>query len=360
MNFLTIPILPPGAMRLVLAGLVVWSHYAWLAGSSLYNVLEGVAVLGFFFLSGYWVANLWKTKYSRCRAPVLTFCASRMLRIYPQATLATLLMFVLVGGGWQQLGWNLLLVGVQFGEAIDPPVWSLAVEVQFYLLAPLLSVVLRSRIAAAAILIAGIVFFVRFSLGLTGSYLQHFIVPFALGVIYSRWPRHALAVKLAPWSLLAVLVFAIATNLEIVRSLIPLDNHSTEVRRLTSMIYHVLSLPLVAASLSTRSSVLDRGLGDLAYPVYLLHWPMFVLAGLMTPVATVPIALLLTLASSLVIFWLVDRPLEAWRHEFVRRRLERPGAGSVAASQGRTGWGGSGHVGVTASLADGVRQNSMR
>jgi peptidoglycan/LPS O-acetylase OafA/YrhL len=63
-------------------------------------------------------------------------------------------------------------------------------------------------------------------------------------------------------------------------------------------------------------------LGDLAYPVYLLHWPMFALATMMTPVAVVPLALLLTVILSFAVFWFVDRPLEARRHQFVARRMD--------------------------------------
>jgi peptidoglycan/LPS O-acetylase OafA/YrhL len=313
-------ILPPGALRMALATVVIWAHYAFLTGSPRFNPLDPVAVCGFFFLSGYWIADLWDKKYSRCRAPLFTFLASRSLRIYPLATIATLLMFALVGASWQHLAWNLLLFGVQFGETIDPPSWSLAIELQFYVLAPLLFVVLRSRFAAAAILLAGMVFFVRFALGLTGTYIHHFIVPFALGVIYSYSPRHALAVKLAPWSLFAVLIFAVASELQIGRTLVPLYYESDNVRRLTVMFFHIVSLPFVAASLSIRSGPVDRGVGDLAYPVYLLHWPMFLVAGLMVSVGVVPLALFLTAVSSFVIFWFVDRPLEAWRHEFVARR----------------------------------------
>ncbi|MES2192856.1 MAG: acyltransferase [Pseudomonadota bacterium] len=322
MNFRPTLILPPGALRLVLAGLVVWSHFASLAKSPLYTPLEGIAVCGFFFLSGYWVANLWENRYARCRAPLLTFYTSRLLRIYPQVTVATLLMFALVGGSWQHLLWNLFLFGVQFGGAINPPAWSLAVELQFYALAPLLFIVLRSRIASAVILIGGMVFFVRFSLGLTGTYVYHFIVPFALGVIYAHAPRHALAVKFAPWSLLAILVFAVATNLEAARPFIPLDYASNDVRRLTVMFFHIISLPFIAASLSIRSGAVDRALGDLAYPVYLLHWPMFVLAGRLASTGIVPLAVLLTTASSFAMFWFVDRPLEVWRHRFVARRID--------------------------------------
>jgi hypothetical protein len=62
-------ILPPGALRLALACIVVISHYAYLSGASLYAPIDGPAVVGFFFFSGYWVAQLWHTKYSRRSLP---------------------------------------------------------------------------------------------------------------------------------------------------------------------------------------------------------------------------------------------------------------------------------------------------
>jgi len=64
----TLIVLPPGALRLVLALVVVCSHYGWLR-----TPLDGASVAGFFLLSGYWVTKLWDKRYSRLAHPVAVF-----------------------------------------------------------------------------------------------------------------------------------------------------------------------------------------------------------------------------------------------------------------------------------------------
>jgi peptidoglycan/LPS O-acetylase OafA/YrhL len=53
-------VLAPGAMRLLLASLVVTTHYLdWLRIGIPWGVpIDGVAVSGFFFVSGFWIATV--------------------------------------------------------------------------------------------------------------------------------------------------------------------------------------------------------------------------------------------------------------------------------------------------------------
>ncbi len=128
------PVLTPGAMRLLLASLVLAIHYLGWLRLPAPGPFDGIAVVGFFFLSGYWIARLWAEKYSRLPRPLLTFYISRALRIYPLATLATLAMVAVPHahphGMWRVLT-NLALFGISLdgGNAINPPVWSLGTEV---------------------------------------------------------------------------------------------------------------------------------------------------------------------------------------------------------------------------------------
>jgi len=87
-------VLHPGAMRLLLALIVIAVHYSQLAKLPIRLVpLDAVSVYGFFFLSGFWVCRLWDQKYSQTRAPLLTFYVSRTLRIYPLAWCSVFIAF---------------------------------------------------------------------------------------------------------------------------------------------------------------------------------------------------------------------------------------------------------------------------
>jgi hypothetical protein len=77
-------------------------------------------------------------QYLKCEHSLLTFYISRVMRIYPLAIVATLLMGVITLTNWETVAWNAALFGLKLGAALNPPAWCLAIEVQFYLIAPLL------------------------------------------------------------------------------------------------------------------------------------------------------------------------------------------------------------------------------
>jgi peptidoglycan/LPS O-acetylase OafA/YrhL len=308
-------ILPPGALRLALACIVVTSHYAFLSHAPVYVLADSAAVVGFFFFSGYWVARLWQTKYSRCRAPLLTFYASRAARVYPLALLATLAMAAMTPTDLPILVWNVALFGVQFGSALNPPAWSLAIELQFYFVAPLLFVSMKNRGVAALILGLSFCAWIPFAVNWMPPYLPGFILTFALGAGYAQYPRHDLAVRWAPVGLAVFVLVSVIPN--ITHPSLPLDSFWRFIMIVASM----AMLPYIAASLSKRSDERDRRLGDLAYPVYLFHWPIFLIAAKVAPEHPIVVALPFTAVGSAALLWLVDRPLETWRHAFVARRV---------------------------------------
>jgi peptidoglycan/LPS O-acetylase OafA/YrhL len=308
-------ILPPGALRLLLACIVVVSHYGYLSGSPLYSPIDGPAVVGFFFFSGYWVALLWRTKYSRCRPMLATFYLSRALRIYPLAVLATLTMAVVTPTDLSSLVWNMALFGLQFGSALNPPAWSLGTEVQFYAVAPLLFILVRYRTAFLLLLILGACTWVAFALKWTGTFLPTFILPFVLGAHYAQGPRYNWVIRLAVPSLVAFVLLGVVPN--IVRPAFSLD----AISRFVVILLSSVSLPYIAASLAKKSDQADRMLGDLAYPVYLFHWPMYLIVAKIFPNQGLAMAVTLTAAVSIAVLWLVDRPIETWRRRLVSRRV---------------------------------------
>lgn len=313
-------VVPPGALRLIFAATVVVAHYALLSGHRIPAPIDGVAVNGFFVLSGYWIAHLWDKTYSKLPVPIPTFYISRAWRIYPLAILGTLAMVPLVEfhvGGSTMVP-NLALVGLRMQRPIlNPPEWSLAVEMQFYLLAPLLLVLVRSARWLWALLAIGTIFWLRFAFEEVDSSLAVFLVFFLAGILYARHPMPQTAARFALGGLAVFLVFGL-----LVIVLPPMGAGTTYLR------FYILALtiaiiPYTALSVTKISSKTDRMLGDLAFPVYIAHWPVFVVVSGLVNHWVAP-AMLATLVVSLLLWAFVDRPLERRRRAFVDRQRVAP------------------------------------
>jgi peptidoglycan/LPS O-acetylase OafA/YrhL len=316
-------VLSPGAMRLALAAMVVASHYLPAAGIPVAFLFDAVPVYGFFFLSGYWVARLWDEKYSHCRRPLFTFYLSRAWRIYPLATASTLLTFCVVGADWWTLLDNIFLIsptGVAGAGPINAPLWSLAIELQFYAIAPILFLIRKNTLAIGAILITGFAFWLEFAAGVPRLFVIHFIFLFALGVRFSVKPWADLARRVAPYSLIATLVISIAANLPALLSMMVADG----IVRFVYIGIALLGLPYVAASLAKRSNKRDRWLGDLSFPLYVFHSPAMLIAALWGGAAVVPLAIVLCVALTIAANVIIDRPIEGLRNRFIGRRLLTP------------------------------------
>jgi len=315
-------------MRLLLASLVLAIHYLGWLRLPAPGPFDGIAVVGFFFLSGYWIARLWAEKYSRLPRPLLTFYISRALRIYPLATLATLAMVALPHahphGMWRVLT-NLALFGISLdgGNAINPPVWSLGTEVQFYLLAPFL-------IAAAAVpalrwlmLAVGTIAWLVFVQHQSDSSVLTFLLPFALGIMLAGDQSGRLAIfarRWAPYGLLGTAAIIVTIHY--------LPAFPGGIRGLV-LATSLLCLPYIATSLAKRSTGFDRVLGDLAYPVFLLHTPVIAATMLVAaPLAATLSAVVVTAVASLLVWAVIDRPLERFRRNLVDPAitLARPAA----------------------------------
>jgi peptidoglycan/LPS O-acetylase OafA/YrhL len=315
--------LSPGALRLALAVTVTLTHYLPMGGLQMYLPLDGVPVYGFFFLSGYWIAQLWIDKYQNTANPLLTFYLSRSWRIYPIATVSTLLMFALSNRDWSGLVSNLILIGQngnpQAPTLINPPAWSLAIELQFYAIAPFFVMSMRNTVATVAVLMIGLVFWLIYARGVNQIYLFHFVFLFGLGVAFAQRPQHKLANALAPYSLVAVALCVVGAGNAAIGAFVA--QHG--LLRLAAIAIGLLGLPYVAASLGKPSHSIDRTLGDLAYPVYLMHWPAMVIVDRWRfgGRAALSVALTLTLGLSLAIHFAFDRPLERMRRGFVAGRM---------------------------------------
>src|SRR5436309_502100 len=136
----------PGAFRLFLALLVVLNHSTPLR-------LGTWAVGLFFCLSGFWIAEMWSSKYSQMPHPYWEFIVSRWWRLAPVLFATTLLAICAMRGGLiggdtgvsSKIAWWCTqppIAGSTVAGTMLPPVWSLDVEMKFYFAAPIIFILL--------------------------------------------------------------------------------------------------------------------------------------------------------------------------------------------------------------------------
>ena len=115
------------------------------------NGKHGVAL--FFILSGLLLSlPFWQSLASRTPWPIMkTYMVRRLARIFPAYYLALTMLILMSGlwlvpGGWTDivLHYSFLFNFTEFSIfSINPPFWTLAVEMQFYLILPLIFCIMR-------------------------------------------------------------------------------------------------------------------------------------------------------------------------------------------------------------------------
>jgi len=352
-----------GALRVLLALAVVVTH----TGGSVfgYRPIEGQdAVQAFYVISGFYMALVLDTKYGRSWRAVRLFWQNRYLRLAPVywivlfGTLAHTLLrrpqeevvatlpqmgagsiayiaianLVILGqdltnfigfspelgergfhfvsqmwGGSTHPGWRFLLV---------PPAWTVALELVFYAVVPLLVRLRTWGLVAVGLASIG----VRFAL--YGAGLRHDpwtyrffpcgLVFFVSGMLAYRlyrryrWDELAGAAKVALGGLFVL--FPLAAG----------NAHVADAYKVA------LPLLLPAAFAMTRKATWDNRLGELSYPLYIVHWALVRPSSHWGRWARVA-ASLAALACALVLVRFVERPVDAYR----QRRLKRAQAGQA-------------------------------
>lgn len=320
-----------GTLRFALAMMVAVGHLAQV------QVIGNIAVFGFFALSGYLMTAVTHGPYA---GALHRYAANRLLRIFPPylAVLA-LTILVLALGSWPQINpalrlpetgvdWvrNLTMIGLERMSAeprLVPPAWSVYIELWFYALIPLLA---RSRMTALAWLGVSVLYAVwAFDLPFQLRYaaVPAAALPFALGaVLWHCAPaprRPVIGVVAGAAALAMVTVSATIAPIEAARSL-----HLY--LGLAALLYLVAVLARLDAPTAFRR--VDQALGNLAYPVFLVHWLVgTVMAGLLDAERSTALfwaSLPAILALGWLVHYAVERPLDA-----LRGRLRRPPLGRM-------------------------------
>lgn len=305
----------------------------------------------FFVLSAYLLGQPFLEGRAR---PYPTFLADRFLRIapayYASALVAMLVILWVVPQNWSPW-WasaslffvNNLHVGTYF--ALNPAFWSLAVEMQFYLILPLLARLFTGRRwpwgLALCVLVSLAVRAVTFDWALVGAPwispfnalfvgtfgLPSFLAHFGLGLAAARLrtvPHPTLAAIIGlPLVLVPALLWIPATSVAF---------------GFESLAGQLLVRPiaaagftlwiLAAASAGWLRTALAWGpllrLGDMSYSLYLIHIPVQIVVdhavdGLNNPGLFALLAVPASLVCGAVLYYAVERPAQQWRHRRKRR-----------------------------------------
>ena len=273
-----------GLVRFYLAAVVFGTHFAYFSGDrswwiTLSHDLGGkAAVLGFMLISGYSIA-------ASLQARSDGFYLRRFLRIYPLYIVAVMLtMFIeFVTNGivqahdrsFESLGWivgigNSLLLQTFLVKpmSFNTPLWSLSVEVFFYLCAPLF-VRLPARWIFALIIISLACFMLpqREDFGTVYYVLSKF------NALRYMW-AWLLGFMLWHYKSKAISIFSIVCG-----SVVFFHEHTTEIFSIATYLIAIISI-LVSPYISTKTLSLSSWhfLGEISYPLYLFHYPVLIAA----------------------------------------------------------------------------------
>lgn len=218
-----------------------------------------------------------------------------------------------------------------------PVAWTLALELYFYLLVPLLAK--RSdRFLIAIIAITTIARVITYLAGLNSDPWTYRFFPFEIALFlcgmlaqrfhartdWQAFPRE----KLSRIGWICLAVFCLSGPFRPSRIAIFLVAMAW-----TFAIPYLFEL--------TRRSRIDRAIGELSYPVYLVHVPLmaFVMPQIkqtLPALGIIPdyfVLAALSLATAFAIWWLIDRPIDAWRHRMLA--TSGHGASNLNASEPR-------------------------
>lgn len=305
-----------GTFRLILALMVVHSHFA---GGDLGGP---VAVFGFFCLSGYLMTKVVNETYSDGFAGYLRYLGNRALRIYPAyyaaLAFATVVLWLWPAAAQTAAGWyrlpsdwlqTLSIIGLQPRSPIlIVPAWSLHVEIIHFILigAVLGRSMLLTRLWFFGSLAMAMIAILR-GASFDWLYFSPFgsSVAFATGAMVYQY-RQQLPVFSPQVALTACGAFFISG------SIMPF-----EVAHAGGLHASIIVAAIAIAALRNLPALRwDAALGDLAYPVFLLHIPcraaMSGLLGRSDAVVDV-LAIAATFGVSCLVIGLVEQPLSLMR-----------------------------------------------
>jgi peptidoglycan/LPS O-acetylase OafA/YrhL len=207
------------------------------------------------------------------------------------------------------------------------PAWSLDFEAQFYLVAPLIVSTACDGRRRALLWMAAVLMGAAFAAGyavLPGTVLQ-FGGFFIAGVLCERggWvPGRRLLGFSQPAFAGALLWLAVATVMK--QGGAGVDAFPAGTQHWCEMLIVLAGMPMAIGSCRMPSDATDRHLGNLAFPLYLVHDAVDIVFerlalnhGLGWKLATLPLQWFLMAAAAAVLYFWVDRPIDRLRQRWI-------------------------------------------
>ena len=269
-----------GTLRFILALLVALSHLGFFIVS---NFNQGVfAVVFFYLLAGMVSHKLITTIFIN---QPLKYYKNRIKRIFPiyifALSFALIIYMIGVSSPFLSTSPNLLdwisnisiiplsyyMYSHQDTFTLLPPAWSLGVELQFYLVAPF---ILKSKKLFFFIFISSLFIFIFASIGkINTDYFGYRLIVgvifmFMLGsVIQKARDKNSIAIK----QLIVIYLILITLFTYIYfKNYIAMYNYET-------ILSLIVAIPLLIFFNSPLPKKVDKYMGELSYPLFLLHFP---------------------------------------------------------------------------------------
>ncbi len=332
-----------GSLRFGLALLVVFTHLGTWRWTGVY------AVFGFYAISGYLMCLVLNQRYGFGPAGLRAYLTNRCLRIYPPYWFACLLAIGLIAllgepaasalwGPWKlpvtakewidNIGIVTLPTGL--GGRIVPPSWALRVEVFYYVALGL--GLGRHRVVALVWFVASAIYHIHLA-GMDAPWGDRYFpiaaasLPFSIGALLYHTRDWVPARVHTSNALLALVVMLFGANLILDGSWLGPQLGATRFYCNLGLVTALVACLCMRRTESVSRASSDARLGDLAYPIYLIHMQIGLVVGSLGLVAPGPSTALAftSLVPILLCAWLmlrlVDDPIERVR-EHVKRTFE--------------------------------------
>jgi peptidoglycan/LPS O-acetylase OafA/YrhL len=350
-----------GLVRFIVALAVASGHASSFFGADIFPKMPGShAVQIFYIISGFLIALILSGKYADTRQGNWIFYSNRAVKIYVPylailavTTLVWLFIYSVTGnagplavfgspmsaGAWlYAVTTNIFLIGMEWGSmliergsdlsfsafAIEKPpnaiqysviipAWTLSLELMFYLIAPF--ILRRHFLVVAALALAS--YFLRFwayQHGFRSIATEYRFFPFELSLFLYGALSYRFYVFLKERDMFKP-ALSLSITLACAFTAIALPKYF---RQHQHQMYAVVGILLPALfDFSTRYRW-DKWLGDLSYPLYLVHWPICVVvlaalseSGRGSFVASAVVAA--SIGSAIAINHVLVYPIDVWR-----------------------------------------------